>query len=510
MIRIHRCLSLLASLLCLFVLAPAGRADVKLPAIFGDQMVLQRDVPVPVWGWADPGEEVSVSIAKQTKTTTAGKDGKWSVKLDKLTAGDALTLTVKGKNTIAIKDVLIGEVWLASGQSNMAMAVQRADNFEKEKAAADLPRIRMFTVRSGPAKTPQSDCQGQWVVCKPETVGTFSATAYFFGRELHRQLDVPVGLINSSVGGTTIEAWTSGDAMDSVKELAPIFAQWDKRAKEHNPEKAKAEYELALKEWMRAAALAKTDGKPAPRRPPAPVHPREDRNHPANLFNGKIAPLVPFAVRGAIWYQGEANTRPDLAPLYRTQLPLLIKDWRSRWGQGDFPFAWVQLPNYGAGGRSWPVVREAMLQTLQVPNTGMAVTLDVGDPKDIHPTNKQDVGKRLALWALAKVYDKQGPSSGPLPAGHDAGDGKITVRFQHADGDLVAKGGELKGFLIAGEDRKWHPAKAVIEGKATVVVSSPEVKKPVAVRYAWENNPVATLFNGAGLPASPFRTDTWE
>jgi sialate O-acetylesterase len=491
------------------LLAPAARADVKLPALFGDHMVLQRDKVVPVWGWADAGEMITVSCAGQTGKTTADRMGTWSVKLDRLTTGGPHTLTVKGKNTLTIRDVLIGEVWLASGQSNMAMTVQRARDFDKEKAAARLPQIRMFTVRSGPAQTPQKDCQGQWAICSPETVGTFSATAYFFGRELHRALGVPVGLINSSVGGTAIEAWTSMPAQRNVKDLAPIFERWDRAAATFNLAQAKARYEKQLAAWKEAAKKARADGKKPPRRPAQPVEPRADRNHPANLFNGKIAPLIPFAIRGALWYQGEANSRPGTSHLYKVQLPLLIRDWRSRWGEGDFPFAWVQLPNFEGRGREWPIVREGMLQTLKLPHTGMAITIDIGDPKNIHPTNKQDVGKRLGLWALATVYDKDVPASGPLPAGSEVKNGEISIRFTHADGGLIAKGGMLKGFVMAGEDHRWHPATARIEGDR-VVVSSTEVKNPLAVRYAWENNPTATLFNKAGLPASPFRTDNWK
>lgn len=503
-------LSLLVSFVVGLLVAPTAWADVKLPSLFSDHLVLQRDAAVPVWGWADPGEEVTVTIAAQSKKTAADKQGKWSVKLAPLTTGEPQTLTVQGKNTLTVKDVLVGEVWLASGQSNMAMQVSRCNDFEKEQTAADLPKVRMFTVRSGQATKPQSECEGSWAVCSPTTVGNFSGTAYFFGRELHKQLGVPIGIVNSSVGGTAIEAWTSSEAMDGVRELAPIYKTWEQRAAVYDPVKAKAKYETDLAAWKVEAEQAKKDNKPLPRRPQVPVEPREDRNYPANLFNGKIAPLVPFAIRGAIWYQGEANTRAETASIYGRQLELLIRDWRSRWGQGDFPFAWVQLPNYGAPGRNWPIVREGMQQTLRVPNTGMAITLDIGDPKDIHPTNKQDVGKRLALWALARVYDKSVPYSGPLVKKHEASEGTIRIHFDHADGGLTTRGDELKGFEIAGEDRKWHAAKAVVEGKNTVVVSSSAVKKPVAVRYAWENNPVASLFNGAGLPASPFRTEAWE
>ncbi len=499
---------IILSLLGLLLSRPAVRAEVKLPALFSNHMVLQQQTPLPIWGWADPGEKVTVTLAGQSKSTTADKEGKWSVKLDKLQPGQPLTLTVAGKNKLTVTDVLVGEVWLASGQSNMAMTVARSKNAEQEKAAAKYPQIRMFFVRSGAATTPQADCKGEWVVCSPETVGLFSAAAYFFGREVHKDLQVPVGLINSSVGGTAIEAWTSSEAQKEKKELASVFAEWDRKAKNYDPVKAKAQYDKQLDRWKRDAADAKAAGKPAPRRPQLPVAPREDRNHPANLFNGKIAPLIPYALRGALWYQGENNTRPETAALYGIQLPLLIQDWRSRWGQGEFPFVYVQLPNFSApANRGWPLVREGMLHTLKVPNTGMAITIDIGDPKDIHPTNKQEVGHRLALWALSQVYGRKGSSSGPLLKSQKIGAGKITLVFDHADEGLKAKGSALTGFLVAGEDGKWRPATARIENSNTVIVSSPEVQMPVAVRYLWENNPTASLYNGAGLPASPFRTD---
>jgi sialate O-acetylesterase len=494
--------------------AGAARADVTLPTIFSEHMVLQANQEVPVWGWANPGEEVMVSIADQTKTAKADAKGKWMTKLGRLKPGDALTLTVRGQNTLTVGDVLVGEVWLCSGQSNMAMTVAGAKDFAQEKAAADHPKIRMFKEASGPARTPQERCKGSWLVCNPENVGGFSATAYFFGRDIHRALGVPVGLINSSVGGTAIEAWTSHEAQADKAELKAIFARWDKLAADWDPSKAQARYEKQLADHKEAAAKAKAEGKPAPRAPRKPVDPRLDSNHPANLFNGKIAPLIPYAIRGAIWYQGESNGGTG-AGLYGLQLHALIKDWRARWGEGDFPFAWVQLPNYRkpqtepVENSGWALVREGMLKTLAVPNTGMAIAIDVGEAKDVHPKNKQDVGHRLALWALAKVYGQTGPSSGPLLAGHKVEDSQVVLSFDHADGGLVAKGGKLKGFAVAGPDRKWVEADAKING-SQVVVCAPTVKQPVAVRYAWADNPEATLHNGAGLPASPFRTDDWS
>ena len=490
-------------------------AEVQLPAIFSDHMVLQSAAAVPVWGWADPGEEVTVSIAGQTRTATADASGAWKLKLDKLSATAPVTLTIKGKNTIVIQDVLVGEVWLASGQSNMQLPVNDAMNPQAEKASAKYPQIRMFTVVHHAAITPQTNCEGQWVICSPETVGHFSAAAYFFARELHQHLKVPVGIINSSWGATPIETWTCLDRMEGKPEFAPVFQSWEAKMRVPFDEaKAESQYQHALAAWKTNVEVLKAAGKPVPYQPQKQVAPRADKNYPGNDFNGMIAPLIPYAIRGAIWYQGENNAMSEFPQLYQAQLKLLIQDWRQRWGEGDLPFAWVQLPNFQMKSPvqsaldKWAVVRESMLRTLAVTNTGMAVTIDVGNPNYIHPGNKQAVGHRLALWARAKVYGENIPYSGPLPAGQQINGDKITVSFTHADGGLVAKDGGLKGFAIAGADHHWVPATAQIQGDQ-VIVSSPEVKSPVAVRYAWADNPECNLFNGAGLPASPFRTDAW-
>ncbi|HPN84361.1 MAG TPA: sialate O-acetylesterase, partial [Victivallales bacterium] len=488
-------------------------ADVSLPAIFSDHMVLQAETSVPVWGWAEPGEQVTVSIGDQSKAATADADGKWMIKLDKLKSDQATSLTVKGKNTITINDVLTGEVWFCSGQSNMAMKVKKSKDFELEKEAANYPKIRMFEESSNPNPSIQEKCNGSWKVCSPDTVDKFSATAYFFGRELFRKINQPIGLINSSVGGTPIEAWTSLEAQKDVPELKPLFETWEKRISEWDQEKANAAYEEKLAKYKEA--LAK-EGKPEKKsdRPKKPESPVTSGSRPANLFNSKIAPLIPYSIKGAIWYQGEANAK-NLEVIYDLTLPLMIKDWRTRWNQGDFPFAWVQLPGYKKVQEKpveegpWPNIRECMLKALSVPNTGMAITIDVGEAEDIHPKNKQEVGKRLAMWALAKVYGQNCAFSGPLPAGHEIKGSEIVCSFKHTDGGLVSKDGELKGFAIAGADKIWYKANARIDGDK-VVVSSPEVKEPKAVRYAWANNPVCNLFNGAGIPASPFRTDDWK
>ncbi len=408
---------------------------------------------------------------------------------------------------MVVNDVLVGEVWLGSGQSNMALTVNRALNFEQEKAAANLPQIRMFTVKSGAAKTAQTDCAGSWVVCSPEAVGSFSAALYFCGREIYKTLGVPVGLINSSVGGTPIESWISAEAQQASPELKPYLEAGSKLDERFDPEKAKAVYEKQLAEWKEAAQKAKADGKPAPVAPRDPVALRERKGNVGGLFNGKIAPLIPFAIRGVLWYQGEANSTPGKAEYYQYQLPLLVKDWRARWGS-ELPFAWAQLPNFDGPGRDWPTIREAMLKTLSLPKTGMGINIDIGEAKNIHPQNKQEAGRRLAQWALGTVYGKSVATSGPLPAGHEMRDHEIVLKFTHADGGLVARNGDLRGFVVAGEDKQWKPAQARIDGER-VIVSSSDVPQPRAARYAWENNPSCNLYNAAGLPASPFRTDAW-
>ncbi len=493
-------------LLLAFLAATAAHATVKLPAIFSDHAVLQRQASVPVWGWAEKGEEVSVSIAGQTVKATAGDDGKWMAKLANLEAGGPHTLTITGSSTIVINDVLVGEVWLGSGQSNMAMQVGRAMELEKSKAMANTPQIRHFAEASGGADTPQSEGKGAWVVCAPETVERFSATAYFFGREIHRELKVPVGLINSSVGGTPIESWIAGDKQRALPALKGFFA--NKPEAPFDAEAAKAKYEKDLAAWKEVAKAARAAKKPAPRAPQDPIALRAKKGNIGGLFNGKIAPLIPYAIRGALWYQGEANTSADKPPYYEHQLALLVTDWRAKWGY-EFPFAWAQLPNFIRPGEGWPAVREAMMKTLRLPKTGMGINIDIGMPNNIHPTNKQEVGRRLSLWALGTVYgQKVTETSGPLFSKHEVRGKDIVLSFTHGEGLKAKDGAALKHFVIAGADKQWKDAQARIDG-GNVIVSSAEVAAPAAVRYCWLDNPEATLFNAAGLPASPFRTDDW-
>jgi sialate O-acetylesterase len=621
-------------------------AEVAPNPLFSEHAVLQQGAPVPVWGTADPGEAVTVEIAGQTATAKAGADGKWLVRLPPLKAGGPFTLTISGTNKIVLGDVLVGEVWVAGGQSNMerhlglAAGQQPIANWQKEVATARFPQIRHFGVAQTQSFTPLEAVKGQWTVCSPETVKDFSAVGYFFGRDVHRARHVPVGLIHSSWGGTPAEAWTSQAGLRSLPDFAETEAQL--KLIQANPEAVRRQHEERLESWFRAndAGSARQGGWSLPgldagswktmtlptlweeagepdlngvvwfrktfqlpantapsaaelqlgmvddvdttwvngekvgftygynlvRKyavPAAVLRPGEnvvavrvldtgggggiwgdqkpqlvlkgkdagspidlsgpwqyrigldlqnapwppsgitgDVNTPTVLYNGMIAPLLPYAIRGVIWYQGESNVqRPQQ---YRTLFPALIADWRRAWGQGDFPFLFVQIAPYRD---MTPELREAQLVSWQhTPNTAMAVTIDCGDANDIHPNRKQPVGARLALAARSLAYGERVEYSGPVFESMTVAENKATLHFAHLGGGLVAKGGPLKGFAIAGSDKVFFPAWAEIRGQ-TVVVTSHAVPKPVAVRYGWANVPTGNLFNQAGLPASPFRTD---
>jgi sialate O-acetylesterase len=494
--------------------APLLAADFRLAAPVSDHMVLQRDKPVAVWGFGDPEEEIDVAFGGQNKQAVADAEGRWSVRLDAMPASTeprTLVAVGKGGRTVEARDVLVGEVWLGSGQSNMAMTVQRCLDFDREKAAANLPLIRHYKESSAPAEAPRLEGTGVWSVCSPDTVGGFSATLYFFGREVRRELGVPVGLINTSVGGTPIESWLSAETQRSDPATKAVY---ESRLQEYLSFDVAAAPDLHRKQmdlWRAAVAKARAEGKTFVTPPPKnPLAMRKLKGGPAFLFNGKVANLVPYTLRGMLWYQGEGNANSP--ELYETQLAQLVTSWRALWAD-ELPFAWVQLPNYrDSKSENWPRMRESMMRVLALPKTGMAITLDVGDPKDIHPKNKQEVGRRLALWALGTVYDRTVPAiSGPLPAGHTVDGSSITIDFRHAAGLKTRDGGPLRGFVMAGADRVWKTAAACITDISgeTVVVSSAEVPAPVAVRYAWAENPDGNLINGAGLPATTFRTDDW-
>lgn len=649
--------------------ANSVQADARLSGIFSDAMVLQQGIPLPVWGWADAGEQVTIAIANQKASTTADKDGKWRVTLEPLKAdGNSTSITINGHNTLVIKNVLVGEVWLCGGQSNMAMPVRDCFRFDDEQAAATLPQIRLYHAARPGSPEPQFKHDGHWSICSPQTVGKWTATGFFFARYLHKELNVPVGLIDTSRGGMPIRTFMSRESLGSLPtgkedydELQQLWrdylaqrAEWDaavvraeglKRKhnawlvaqdqREENPTAAAApdadvsewtsvrsdkilfptigiywvrkqieipkewlgreleigplniadvdqpyangkpihggfwvnsfgehggrwyhvpakfanatKLTLALrilnvsgqpglqltsttalrpregtageepillgKEWKMRQAVA-IDAADLPVMPVSRPVPGSKAGEPGALYNSSIYPLAPFAMRGAIWYQGEADSTKTKH--YAEALPALISNWRSIWGQGEFPFGIVQLPNRRPRQTApiengWPEFREVQARVAQmVANTGIAVTIDIGDAVEGHPRNKQDVGKRLALWALANTYGKKIPNwSSPLYRSLKIDGRHARVDFVHATGGLKAGNGAPAGFAIAGADKIFHFATAKIDGDS-VVVSSDKIQKPVAVRYAWAENPVGNLFNQAGLPVMPFRTDQWE
>ena len=492
------------------LLSSLSHAAVRLPAVIGDNMVLQDGDRVAFWGWADPNEEINVRVSwrEMEWTVQADEQGAWMFRMTPPKLGGPYTVTLKGRNTLTIKNILVGEVWLCSGQSNMQMSIRSAANAEQEITAATHPKIRLFAVERTVADTPQSDCKGKWVECSPETVGDFSAVGYFFGRELYKQLDKPLGLIHTSWGATPAEAWTNQSMLEEKTAFEPILQRYQEAVAQYP--QALVKYKEDLAKWTAAVEKAKTEGTQAPPRPSAPFGPGHPWS-PAGLYNAMITPLVNYEIRGAIWYQGESNA--GRAYQYRDLFRTMIESWWDSWGRSDFPFLFVQLANFRQvkpepGDSDWAELRESQLMTLELPSTGMAVSIDIGDANDIHPKNKQDVGKRLALWALAKTYGKSLEYSGPLYKAMEKKGKEIVLRFDHVGGGLVAKGERLTGFAIAGQDRKFGWAEAKIMGD-TVVVSSEKVPDPVAVRYAWADNPVCNLYNKAGLPASPFRTDAW-
>ncbi len=472
-------------------------AEVKLPTLFSDHMVVQRQRPVHVWGMAAPGESVAVSFRGESKSTSADRLGRWNVYLAPGEAGGPFEMIVRGKNALTLHDVLVGDVWLASGQSNMEFPMRKADNSDAEIAAAKYPKIRLLLVKKAYSDYPRSDVAVvPWTDCNPASVVDFSAVAYFFGREIHQREKVPIGLIDATWGGTPIEAWTSLPALTADAGLMPVFAA---RAAIMNQQE---ESLLSIQDEERQVEEAKSAGTPVPK---FSWHGDMNSWAPAALYNGMIAPLTPFAIRGVIWYQGETNSKLDLVPtMYQRVFPKMIQDWRSAWGEGDFPFLYVQLANFTSTNlEDWATIREAQRKTLVLRNTAMAVTIDIGNPEDVHPTNKQDVGARLALAGRAVAYGETIEYSGPLFRGMSSDGSALRLWFDHATGGLQTKGGGLRGFEIAGDDGLFHSAEAKIDG-ASVIVSSASVPEPTRVRYGWANSPDCNLYNGAGLPASPF------
>ncbi len=505
----------LCLLLLLAISIHGGRAEVTLAPLFSDGAVLQRDQPVPVWGRADAGEKVTVIFAGQVRQATTGRDGRWIAFLDPLPVSAAgAELIVAGGNRVSVRDVVVGEVWVCSGQSNMEWPVARAANSEREVPTANFPLLRHIKIEHTVAASP-ADTVGttKWEAATPQAVGGFTAVGYFFARELHQRLGIPVGIVNSSWGGTPIEAWMSPAAL-ADPAFAGVHRRWSEQIARYP--QARVDHEAQLATWTRDEAAAKASGtaahaawlgrNPRPRAPRGPG----DRWTPAGLFNGMIHPLLPYGIRGVIWYQGEANA--PRAFEYRALFTSLITSWRAHFGQGDFPFYWVNLAAFDPPAeptqRTFAFLREAQTQALALPNTGQALAIDLGDPRDIHPTNKQEVGRRLALLARSRVYGSVVDATGPTFVNATREGTALRVRFAHVNGGLLARDQPVQSLELAGADRVFHPASARIE-RDTLLVSAPNVKEPVAVRYAWSNAPIANLYNSAGLPAVPFRSDDW-
>ncbi|KRP29166.1 MAG: hypothetical protein ABS28_09640 [Cryomorphaceae bacterium BACL22 MAG-120619-bin32] len=484
-------------------------ADVKLPTVFSSNMVLQREIQVPVWGWADPGEEVTVNFSGQSNTVKADADGKWMVKLSPMPAGGPFKMTVRGNNTIIFTNVMIGEVWVCSGQSNMEFPVEDLLNGDEEICNSNHPNIRLFNLERNTSGQLLDDCEGFWEVCSPDAVDNFSAVAYFFGRYVNTELDVPIGLINTSWGGTLIEPWTPVVGFKSVPKLQNIRDEIKQANAEFKDNAAKSLDRV--QQWVDESRVAIKTNKDIPNLPKLPKHPLDDEDRPTCLFNAMVNPIVPFGIRGTIWYQGEANRKDGLG--YFLKMQALINGWRDVWNQGDFPFYIVQLAPFRYDDDELdylPLIWEAQRNVLSLKNTGMAVTIDIGNLDDIHPKNKQDVGKRLALWALAKDYGRKDLIySGPLYKSMSVEGSKVRISFDYAATGLESKDGQpLSWFSIAGADMKFVDAVAEIDGN-TVLVSSVSVTNPVAVRFGWSNLAQPNLSNNEGLPASPFRTDLW-
>jgi sialate O-acetylesterase len=494
----------------LFSVSSLVRSEITLAPIFSDHAVLQRDKPLPIWGRGAPGEKISVSFRGQTVRTTVDANGRWIVFLEATPASvEPSDLVVAGRETITLHDILVGEVWLASGQSNMEWTVANLREDERALAAVDLPLVRHLKIERAVADSPADTARTSgWKSASPQTVGEFSAVGYFFAREIQRKLGVPVGILNSSYGGTSIESWMSDASRNATSIGAALAARWKQEMSEWPPERV-ARYSTDLETWQKADEIARATKKKNLVPWPAPPATLDSPARPGGLFNGMIAPLQPAAIRGILWYQGESNA--SRASEYAELFPAMIRAWRANWGDAQLPFYFVQLPNWADDNpraRTWARLREAQAKALELPATAMVVAIDVGDPDDIHPKSKTEVARRLALAAKAQLYGISGDSMGPTFAGVLREGAALRVRFNHAGSGLVAHQRPVQSLEIAGADKVFYAATAKIE-RDTLLVLSPSVKDPVAVRYAWSNAPIANLYSGSGLPAAPFRSDDW-
>jgi sialate O-acetylesterase len=492
----------------LLALGPAAWCDVKPNALISHNAVLQQGMTVPVWGAADNGEEVTVKFQNQSIATTA-QNGRWLVRLKPLKPGGPFTMTITGNNALTLTNILVGEVWLCSGQSNMEWPLSKTHDGSNAVAQARDPMLRLFRVPRKALDAPVTAVDAEWKECLPESAARFSAVGYYFGRDLRKARRVPVGLIDSSYGGSPVQAWTSLPALQADQDVKQVL-DWHAGHIREYPAKL-ATYREAMKKHQAEVARAQAEGKEPPKPPREPQDPVTSPHRPAGLYNAMIAPLQPFAVKGAIWYQGESNAQ--MAWLYQRALTAMIRDWQAGFGR-EFPFLIVQLAPFmkkvaEPQEAPWPELREAQrLTALAVPKSALVVTTDVGDENDIHPRRKEPVGQRLALAARAIAYGEDIEYSGPMHnAARILGD-RIVLTFNHTGGGLVARGDKLAGFAIAGADRKFVNANARIVGNK-IEVWSAAIPKPVAVRYGWANYPTGNLWNRAGLPASPLRTDNF-
>ena len=514
--RFVRVLCILA-LTLLISFAGDAFAELKLPTVIGDNMVLQRDQDLKIWGWDEPGQEVSVSIAGQSVKGKANDKGRWEITLKPLKTNakpQQMTVSGSGGKTIKVSNILVGEVWVCSGQSNMAFTVGRSYGGDLEALTANYPQIRMISVPQVGSQEPLDNFEGKWEACEPEVTANFTAVGYFFGRMLHQVLGVPVGLIDNAWGGSAAEAWVRRDLLEKDPQFKDLMTRWEQIEKTYDFDALMEAYKPKREEWVAAMKKARAAGKPIPRMPRPPRDQLAGNHRPANLYGGVLHPVIGYGIRGAVWYQGESNAAR--AHEYRALFPLMIQNWRDEWGQGDFPFYWVQLADFKVelpepADSQWAELREAQTLTMtKLKNTGEAVIIDVGEGRDIHPRDKRTVGERLARWALAKDYGFENLAhQSPTYKGMEKKENKILLTFDHvgAAGLYSFDIREPVGFSIAGADKKFVWAKGKIVGKNQVEVWSDAVKEPVAVRYAWTDNPVANMSSYENLPMTPFRTD---
>jgi sialate O-acetylesterase len=502
-------------LLCTLLSAAVARAELKLPAIIGDHMVLQQKQSNPIWGWDTPGPKVTVTFAGQAKTADAGEDGKWMVKLDAVPANATpQVLSIEGTTKREIQDVLVGEVWMCSGQSNMGFTLKGDWNGDLEAVASNLPNLRLIKVPNVGTQELKNDFNGSWRASTAETALPFSAVGFLFGRYIHQVVGVPVGLIDNAWGGSAAEAWVRRTTLEGDPRFQLLMENTVKREADLQAEEAKTKYEAALARWKENAEKLRAEGKPVPRAPGSPQQWLNGNARPGNIFNGVVFPTLPYGIKGVIWYQGESNA--SRAYEYADLFPFMIEQWRKEWGQGDFPFYWVQLADFRPemptpGDSQWAELREAQTKTMKLPNTGQAVITDLGEARDIHPKNKHDVAARLVRWALAKDYGIKLPFRSPEMKSVEFNENKAMVTVDCFGSSLRPFDvEEAVGFAVCGEDKVWRWAKGKVLGKDRVEVWSEEVPKPIAVRYAWADNPVCNLTSQEGLPLTPFRSDDFE